>query len=451
MVSFFQFPTRSDAFSALPFNIIRPEDKPAFNLLMEIIFLETGPRMARAQWQKAQLNNLLNHAKQRSKFWRERIDARKVSASSLQKLPVLTRSDVNRQIKEEGSLLSVKDQIEILSRTTSGSTGEPVKFHATSANAVFNEIRSFAQYLIENRDLSLNRCRLLYDPLKPVLSFAEEKTFAGALNRIFQTGKNAELHYFDVDYDQIIRKLTTYRAHYFVCLPQFLESIASLKGLDIFKKIDTKLIITYGQATSSAVINGLAQRGIEHTSSYSCEEIGLIASECREEKGYFHVAESNAILEPGDMRIDIAGEECRNILVTGLHSYATPFIRYDLGDLGQIKSRCPCGHEGQVISSLHGRVASTLKLNDGRRRPFFISANQLGEIIKYEDLRVRQTSNDTVTVDIVAPEPQPEIRDKLQKFLGDICGQQFRVQIKFCAKIDWGSVRKRHLFLCEAS
>ncbi len=450
MVSFLHFPTTSDAFSSLPFNIIKPEDKPAFHLLMEIIFLETGPRSARRQWQKAQLNNLLNHAKQRSKFWRERLEARKISASSFDKLPALTRTEVNQQIADEGSLLSAKDQIQLLSRATSGSTGEPVNFHATSANAIFNEVRAFAQYLIEDRDISLNRCRFHYDPRKPRFSFTDEKTFAGSLSRIFQTGKNAELHYFSLDFDRIITKLSSYKAHYIVCLPQFLEAMVSLKGASIFKQFDTRLVVTYGQATSPAVIEALAQSGIDHTSSYSCEEVGLIGSECRHHKGFFHVAESNVLVEAGDLAVEIDGRECRNLLVTGLHTYATPFIRYDVGDLGELKDRCPCGHEGTVITHLHGRVAATLKLPDGRRRPFFLAAQLLQEIVRYEDLRVRQISSDTVTVEIVAPVPEPDTAERLQTYLEGICGPQFTVMIKFCAQIDWGAASKKHLFLCQA-
>lgn len=449
MVSFSAFPLKSDAFSGLPFNIIRPEDKPAFSLLTEILLLETGPRAARTKWQKAQLANLLNHARQRSKFWRERIDAHKVTASCLQKLPILSRADANTQITQEGALLSSRDQVETLTRATSGSTGEPVKFHATSANAIFNEVRAFAQYLIEDRDLSLNRCRMFYDPRKPGYSFSEEKSFAGALSGVFQTGKNAEMHYFGVDYDKIISKLTAYKAQYVVCLPQFIEAIASVKGIQVFRQFDTKLIITYGQSLPASIAESLAQSGIPHTSSYSCEEVGLIASECRINKGFFHVAESNVIVEPGDATIDVEGHECRNVLVTGLHTYATPFIRYDVGDFAQLQSQCPCGHEGPVITRLLGRIASTLKLPHGVRRPFYLSAQLLQEIIKFDDLRSRQVSENVVTVEIVAADPDPDTLQKLKSYFQGVCGDTFQVEIKFCSKIDWGQTRKRHSFLCE--
>ena len=65
----------------------------------------------------------------------------------------------------------------------------------------------------------------------------------------------------------------------------------------------------------------------------------------------------------GGAQVD--GRMLGNILVTHLHAYATPFIRYEIGDLGVLSPRCKCGHDGPVLSHLVGRGKSLVKHGDG--------------------------------------------------------------------------------------
>src|SRR5262249_48242561 len=96
--------------------------KALFGAIIDVVAIETGNRAAREHWQHKQLHNLLQHAAQRSAFWRERIGAKNIKGISLSDLPVLTRSDVVRQVETEGSLLA-NGPIATKSHATSGSSG----------------------------------------------------------------------------------------------------------------------------------------------------------------------------------------------------------------------------------------------------------------------------------------------------------------------------------------
>ena len=60
--------------------------------------------------------------------------------------------------------------------------------------------------------------------------------------------------------------------------------------------------------------------------------------------------------------------ESGEIVVTNLHAYAMPFIRYSVGDVGMFESTpCPCGRGLPLMQTVEGRTVDCLTLADGRR------------------------------------------------------------------------------------
>src|SRR5262249_21350726 len=155
------------------------EPKAALSALAEIALIETGDRSAREHWQQIQLSNLLNHVIQRSAFWRSRIGDRRISDIDLASLPLLTRQDLRTQVASEGPLLRAVDGFLTTTGATSGSSGVPVEFFYSNVNGYYNVIRSFAQYFLEGRDLSLNRTRVrnASAPVKGGISVKKEETW----------------------------------------------------------------------------------------------------------------------------------------------------------------------------------------------------------------------------------------------------------------------------------
>jgi phenylacetate-CoA ligase len=86
---------------------------------------------------------------------------------------------------------------------------------------------------------------------------------------------------------------------------------------------------------------------------YGCGEVGSIAHEC--EHGNMHIMASNLIVE-----IDNSGQSDEydgEIIVTDLHNYSMPLIRYRLGDYAEFSdSDCRCGRGLPIIKKIHGRA-----------------------------------------------------------------------------------------------
>lgn len=91
---------------------------------------------------------------------------------------------------------------------------------------------------------------------------------------------------------------------------------------------------------------------------YGCEEVSLIACECRYGEG-LHVNGECVYVEV----IDEQGEPCPpgrpgRVVVTDLHNRAMPMIRYEVGDMAAWADKpCSCGRTLPLLARIEGRVA----------------------------------------------------------------------------------------------
>src|ERR1051325_2611650 len=97
------------AFSEQPMTFVDREAKTLLSGVLDLAAIETGNRTAREFWQQKQLQNLVQHAAQRSQFWRQRIGSTKVAGIRPADLPIQTRSDVVLQVTAEGALLRANE------------------------------------------------------------------------------------------------------------------------------------------------------------------------------------------------------------------------------------------------------------------------------------------------------------------------------------------------------
>jgi phenylacetate-coenzyme A ligase PaaK-like adenylate-forming protein len=135
------------------------------------------------------------------------------------------------------------------------------------------------------------------------------------------------------------------------------------------------------------------------------------------------------------------------LLVTHLHSYATPIIRYDVGDFAQLEQNCPCGHDGPTLSNIYGRGKHFVRLPNGTLRPFYLSTRLLLEAVSFKECRVRQPDPDTISVEIGGRENLSEDEErKLKELIATATDPAFTVKIQPVKEIDWSSNPKRLFF-----
>lgn len=106
--------------------------------------------------------------------------------------------------------------------------------------------------------------------------------------------------------------------------------------------------------------------------TYGCREVMLVAAECERHDG-LHVSMENVVCEVAVRERDgyrpARPGEVGEVLVTDLHNFGMPFVRYANGDLAVAgpDEPCACGRGLARLAAVEGRVTETLRDADGAR------------------------------------------------------------------------------------
>jgi phenylacetate-coenzyme A ligase PaaK-like adenylate-forming protein len=452
-LDFSEAPLTNRAFSEKPMSFIDEAPKNTLATISELVAIETGNRTARDHWQHKQLQNLLQHAAQRSPFWRERIGTKRIKDISLSDLPVLTRRDVVKQVETEGTLLP-SGTIPTAKHATSGSTGTPVQFFISEINGRYNEIRTLAQYFMEGRDLTLNRT--VFKPSLPNRTeggFVVEKAtgWLGPLNSLFKSGNYKLIRHSRPNRELLFKELRKDPIGYLAIQPGLVESLFYDGDISFLWKNGTKMFLATGEDADRSLRDKFVAAGIPIRATYSSEEVGPLAAECKDCPENFHVVQSNVIIEVDDSdSVVVGGNRLGRVLVTHLHSYATPFVRYDVGDFATLSEQCGCGHDGPVLSNIYGRKKRLIKHSDGSVSQFTMGAERILKIVKCDEYRIRQTALNTIEVEIAGTDRlSADQMAGLKSLFKQRAGDQFQIRINVIGNIDWGSDIKRLAFRSE--
>ena len=446
------------SFSKDPFTFLQPDVHNDLASIIEIALIENGDRLAREAWQSAQLQNVLQNAHSGSLFWRNRIPKILPKDDLLKNLPILTRKDVTHQVNAEGSLFQSRDSSKIQSYASSGSTGIPVKVHACLQNARYNELRSMAQYFIEGRKLNHNRTFIKpangYSYTSPQKNFKVEKYdgWLGGLNKIYVSGSYKIIHY-DGDEKALIDEIGQNEIGYLACLSSHMDILLKYFEPSALKNLGMHMWLHHSDNLDDVQRNILNNEGITTRSGYSCSEVGPIAVECLVNQGFYHVAHSNVIVEVDyEEGAFINNEKLGRILITHLHSYATPLVRYEVGDFGQIHSTCPCGHDGTTLSHIYGRKKYFLRTCDGDLIPFPIFSKPLLDITSFTEFFVYQPDLSSIVVELGGRDflDADEMR-AIKKFISNLSQDKFNVSVITRLHIDWSKNPKRLPFISYVS
>ena len=441
-------PLRPNAYEDHPFTFLRHAGHNDIANIQAINLIENGDRSTRENWQNRQLTNLLRHAHSRSKYWRQRMPSRLIDHGIRKFLPIQSREAVATQVQLDGSLMAKETGAVSSSYASTGSTGTPVKIFVCPENGYYNSLRGLAQFFINN--LSLDENRVQISPPTKARQGADVTTrssWAGELGKIFRSGSDKNVVY-GYDDDALMAELLKTPIGYLVSPSRYVENLISRGGIDFIKKLGIKLWFHLSDFRSPEIVEAMRGIGIPSLSNYSAGETGPIAFECPHHQGYFHVAHSNVMVECDEkLTVSYNGVSLGRLLITHLHSYATPIIRYDIGDFGELRDQCQCGHDGPTISNIYGRGKHFLRHPDGSLLPFYVSTRVLLQAAAFKECRFTQTEVDTIVLEIsgrnkIAADEEEALRNLIIK----VTDPAFKIQIKTVNEIDWSGNPKRLFF-----
>jgi len=106
--------------------------------------------------------------------------------------------------------------------------------------------------------------------------------------------------------------------------------------------------------------------GLKLCDVYGTVELGDFAWECPSHDGY-HIDIENFVVEFLKDDKDAGHGEEGKVVCTSLHSFAMPFLRYEVGDICVPLNRaCSCGRGLPLMSMIYGRADDLIMMPDGK-------------------------------------------------------------------------------------
>ena len=168
--------------------------------------------------------------------------------------------------------------------------------------------------------------------------------------------------------EEVIERLKILKPLILTTYPTFLNKICSTNVK--LSDYGVKYVITHSEQSTKAFRNLLGDKlNVKVYDEYSTEELTRVALECY--KQCYHLEEDACYTEIYNPKtLEKINNGTGIVVGTNLLNHATPIIRYWQGDLVTIdsNSKCECGHNGRILTSIHGREMDSF-ISNGKEIP----------------------------------------------------------------------------------
>jgi len=385
--------------------------------------------------QREKLTRLLLHAYNKVPYYHEILAAHGVVADgrvrleNFATLPLLTK-DI---IRAQGENLYARDRAsrKPYENTSGGSTGEPVRFLQDANYDHWNIATKLHFNLVLGKDTGEPEIKLWgsdRDILAGSLTL-KDRLINFLYNRRFFNSYRLG----DRELEALIALNNRFRpTAYWSYMESALELADYLKDHERAFPPPRFVVSTIGPLTDEIRTRIESQLHCPVYNQYGSREVGVVACECREQKGlhtfpWWHrvevVDEAGRPVEQGEGRV----------VVTTLENFSMPLIRYEIGDIAVAGGGgCSCGRNSFRLEKVVGRTLGYFKMPDGSKvhSHFIVQALFFRGWIKR--FQVVQDRIDHVLIraelapDSTAPqEDLAEIRDKTRVLMGPSCEVDF--------------------------
>lgn len=244
---------------------------------------------------------------------------------------------------------------------TSGSTGEPVVIQATNLVSMFFH----ALNLLEIPWMKRNPNSRLAVIKAGQFQTRQHPSWGVPVSALMKTGELLAINITE-DVVKQAQLLEEFKPDILLAYPNNLAELLKIWQAN-GNKPPLKHIKTVGETVSDDLRESVrAMFGLEIEDAYSSQELGTIAMQCK--PGQYHTMDVNLIVEVlDDQDTPVAEGEMGRVVVTDLHNYASPMIRYDIGDYAVRGGACDCGRGFGTLQKIVGRERNLILRADGSR------------------------------------------------------------------------------------
>ena len=426
----------------------QPMDAQALALQFEFQQSERWPAERLLAAQLRQASNLIGHAKVHVPFHRQRLAKTPVGTGltpdAFRTIPLMSRSD----IQDAGSDLFPRTVPHGHGKSypvrSSGSTGRPIEVRGNDITALFMRAMTMRGHLWHGRDFRAKSVdiRTAYAPGKaPRRARWAPVPQTGPVVRIDLAWTIADI------FDALIAE----DPHYVQTHPYTLFALVE-RSREVGRKPERlRQGRVFGEALDPdvrAIIE--SEWGISVIENYSAMEIGTIALQCPESTN-LHVQAENVLVEV----LDEDGQPCGpgetgRVVITALNNYASPLIRYQIGDYATVGEPCVCGRSLPVLSRVMGRQRNLIILPNGDRifpENWVKSFMDIGDIRQFQFI---QRSRLDLELRLVMPQRLGDDAEaRVHELVAGKFGKEFSLAITYCDEIPRAANGKFEDFRCE--
>lgn len=328
---------------------------------------------------------------------------KELSWDLFRQLPILSRVEVQRLGDALAAQPAPPHHGQINTVKSSGSTGRPVTINKTGVCNLFFKAFSLRFHLWHQRDFDGTFAAIRYtdnDKAVPPLGVKKPGWGPGTVN-VVRTGPTWLLSS-STDVAEQIRWLQRIQPHYLMTYPSILLQLARRAISKQLALPTLRQVCTVGEALPAGIRAASRDAwGVALADTYSSEETGWIAIQCPDTESH-HVQAEGILLEILNENNDpCAPGQTGRVVVTPLHNFATPLIRYEIGDYAQLGHKCSCGRGLPVLSRIIGRTRNMARLPDGRLFRPSVGIMEFAEIGPVRQAQLIQHALDQVEVKLV--------------------------------------------------
>ena len=295
--------------------------------------------------QGEQLGRLALHLSRQSPAFAARLRSAGMTAADLGRvdrlagLPVLKRRHLQEAGADFFARLVPKGHQPIGETKTSGSTGEPVTVRRTQVCRLFWAACTVREHLWQGRDFAGRMTSIR--PTNP--SYVEMEDWGYPVATLYATGR-AQAMVSTRGIDEQVELIDRFLPHSVLAFPTNLRAFADIWKARGQMPAGLRHLRTVGETVSEELrAHVLATTGLAIEDNYSSQEAGVIALQCPA-SGLYHAMAESLVVEVLDEDGDPCAEgEVGRVVITDLHNFASPLIRYDIGDYAEVGGRCSCG------------------------------------------------------------------------------------------------------------
>ncbi|HYD55501.1 MAG TPA: AMP-binding protein [Burkholderiales bacterium] len=357
---------------------------------------ERAPAPAIRAGQLEQLRALLAHAVAHVPRYRTLLrdigirSAAELDEQRFLSLPILSKETVRA---ERDALLAAKwpashgDGFDV---PTSGSTGQPVRVRHTRVSEFFFHALVVREHLLHRRDLSRK-----FGAIRLAAAKRSSPEW-GVMSAMFATGPSCVIDAL-AGVDAQLDWLLAEQPAYLIGHPTNLRALIQQANAANRRPPGLLQLLAFGE-TLPPDLRAMAREawGVPVVDNYSCREVGPLAFQCPEGAAY-HVHAENVLLEV--LRKDgtpCAPGETGRVVVTPLHNFAMPLLRYEIGDYAEVAAPCACGRTLPALGRILGRSTAMAVDPTGRRFWPGLRASLLTPIAPFRQLRLVQHAVDRI-------------------------------------------------------